>query len=297
MRTHSFQTFTGEKQRRFLDPETLPFDYYDNKGTEFEIFKKIREEHSSSLDAWGIFSWKFEIKTLTELKMFNSFAVKGLKEGADCVFINPMLASEAVFANVWEQGELCGHGGIQLVTEFLVQKGLITVESLFMQRTTFALCNYFYATKKFWQGYIEYVEECLNELDKDWKAGGEVGKIYSSSARYGRRPNLSMRPFIIERLFSSYLDISKFWAVPYQYEEKTYQEKFGIVFGKTLWELSAIKNLITKGKPTDQKFEIWKDYTHNLLKSGLVFNMITLDDPEPELVDNAIKLRTFRSLH
>ena len=55
-----------------------------------------------------------------------------------------------------------------------------------------------------------------------------------------------MKPFVIERLFSTFIQNSPFKTAPFLYSKSLYEKKFGSNFGAFLHQLSALKNLALK---------------------------------------------------
>ena len=84
--------------------------------SEYDIFKHIR--HKENPDVWGLLSWKFELKSCVSVSAFLAHAKMCLSSDADCCFINPMILNEAVFGDVWEQGELVGHKGMVALRDY-----------------------------------------------------------------------------------------------------------------------------------------------------------------------------------
>lgn len=199
-----YQSFIGDEQRSFVSPRAIPLDAHRNTGKdqrEYELLQLIRAEQSqASDDPWGLVSWKFQHKSLVSVDEFIDFSVEKLTSGFDCAFINPMIGNEALYYNVWEQGIDCGHTGLDKIFAFFKMSIGLQVTAP-MGLDSFAFCNYFVATPRFWDKYFKFVEGALSSLETEVAKRSEVGTIYSGSAGYGRDPSLTMRPFVIERLF------------------------------------------------------------------------------------------------
>jgi hypothetical protein len=52
----------------------------------------------------------------------------------------------------------------------------------------------------------------------------------------------TLRPFIIERLFSSFLLTTQLRSIGYKHSENDFQNKFGKMLGHYLFNLSSLKN-------------------------------------------------------
>ena len=276
-----FQSYVNAHQKTFLSANTIPLDAQnnvENSQREYELFKKIKSSHNAgNSDPWGMVSWKFEHKCLIKPEEFMEFARTRLASGYDCIFINPMIGNESLYFNVWEQGIDCGHAGLDKVAAFLESKLGARITAL-MGNSSFSFCNYFIATPAFWDAYFSFVDHALGLLESEISNKSEVGNIYGGSAHYGRDASLSMRPFVIERLFSSFIVNSEFKCIGYQYSLTQYQAKFGSQPGNFLFKLSALKNkgINSMDNTVLQKFH---EIRCNILKGPFKTAVWQLDDP------------------
>lgn len=284
-----YQSHIGENQLKMISPFAIPYDVSHNTAKdsrEYECFKEIFKIRSNNPRPWGMVSWKFEHKTLIPIEDFLYFAKLKFSEGYDCVFINPMIGNEAIYKNVWEQGSL-SHKGFNKITSFLMQKLPKTINSVY-GKNTFSFCNYFIATPKFWLYYFKFVDAIIYHLNKQSRERTDVGVIWSGTAHYPRDPNVTMRPFVIERLFSALLTSSnnaKFCDYPYNISN--YNDKFGIKLGSILSNLSDLKNsAITENDA--EKMKRWQLIRVKLFKSDARGPIVTLDDPPNILLDNDV---------
>jgi hypothetical protein len=280
-----FQTYSGEHQRAYLADGVIPYDYSKNRGTEYEIFKAVNKnghEYLRGMDAWGVLSWKFEVKCHVSLHQFQREAEQLLAEGADCVFINPMIGAEAVFSNVWEQGVACGHTGIEKMVPFLIERLYLRPADLFMPSDIFAFCNFFVARKKFWCRYFDYVDSVLADLRLDARQGGATGKLAEGPSYYSKNPSYTMTPFIVERLFSSFLPQSGLDVRSISPDLAVYKAKFGALLGNTLHRLSMLKNC--RGNDNyDLCIDRWKELSQQLTLGRSFITLMHLDDPDIEI--------------
>lgn len=240
-----FQSFVNEHQKSCLSSSTFPVDASSNtedNQREYELFKKIKATHPElKTEAWGLVSWKFEHKCQLPITDFIQFAENKLQNGFDCAFINPMIANEALYINVWEQGLHSGHHGIDKISSFL-QKKIGPFFDCYMDSNTFALCNYFVGSPAFWEKYFAFTEKAISLLEAEASAGSDVGQTYAGSSHYVRDDQLSMKPFVIERLFSSFLSSRSVKSANYKYHLEHYQNKFGVRLGNFLYKHSENKN-------------------------------------------------------
>jgi hypothetical protein len=278
-----YQAYMDAQQREFVSQDAIPFDASANTDTgtrEYDLFKKIHADPALQTDRqpWGLVSWKFEHKSPISLHAFHSFCQTAFAAGADCAFINPMIGNEAVYANGWEQGIHCAHTGIEKVAYFLEEHMGIHVASVY-DVNTFAFCNYFIANERFWERYFNFIEQALGLLEEEARRGTEVGEIYNGSGQYERDTTASMRIFVIERLFSSFLmgqnDLN---VSAWQPAASDFEHKFGAQMGSMLWNFSRLKQ---RAVETDDLslYNIWDQQRAKLLADWQIHIVWNLDDP------------------
>ncbi|NNJ93193.1 MAG: hypothetical protein HKP57_00410 [Halobacteria archaeon] len=278
-----YQAYMDVQQREFVGKDAIPYDASANSapGTrEYDLFKKLHAEPAGrdSREPWGLVSWKFEHKSPIDFAGFHDFCQAAFANGADCAFINPMIGNEAVYANGWEQGIHCGHTGIEKVASFLEEHLGIRVASV-SDVNTFAFCNYFVANNRFWGRYFGFIDEALRLLDREAERGTEVGQLYSGSGRYQRDATASMRIFVIERLFSSFLlqqdDLTVAARLPSAIE---FERKFGVNLGRILWNFSRFKQRAVETGDLSL-YNIWDRQRATLLTDWHINIIWNLDDP------------------
>ncbi|QTD46556.1 hypothetical protein [Ottowia testudinis] len=284
-----YQPFIKEGQKKYISSEAIPWDARENTGSnqrEYELFKRLQEVlQNDPPPAWGLVSWKFELKSNVTVGDFRRFASDKLDAGADCVFINPMMANEALFANVWEQGILTGHPGMDVIVRHLSKTTSNIYDS--MGKSSFAFCNYFVGSADFWFRYFEFLDRRLDDLERESIKRSSVGQIYAGSAQYGKDHTVTMKPFVVERLFSTFLISEPKLKVAY-WEQKSdeYRNKFGQRLGNVLYRLSQEKNegFATKNKSLQMT---WNNRRKQLLSSSVRMLALHADDvPEALLLDD-----------
>ncbi len=278
-----YQTFFDERSRQKLSRSAVPFDVSFNNASdsrEYSIFKLINKIDTSS-DFIGVLSWKFQDKCQLEVSQFLEFAEKRFNEGAECVFINPMIASEAIFATVWEQGFL-NHPVMPHIL-LMAAKKHPDINFLGIQDfKTFAFCNYFIATRDFWNKYFKFVDKILDSLDAEAAINDDFGQLLSSSAGYQRDLTLTIRPFFIERLFSTFLIDKNIKSVAFEYSCSDYGKRFGEVIGTTLYDLSRQKSEIKNN--VDTNHGKWISARDRVFQSP-IFNALSIEDLSDYLIN------------
>lgn len=215
-----------------IEQVKAPLTAFDNTSNErpelreFHSFVKANETGATrNLDAWGFLGPRWE----TKLKY-------GVNEMCDAVEENPnndvwifnhARIVNALTYNVWEQGEMFHRGLIKVGKETLKLADYDANAILtFMKEDTTCYCSYFVARKQFWHDYIQFLTNIINALDR---LPNDIKEIYESSANYSRDNTLNMFPFLIERMFSTYLILSgdkyKVHHKPYDYE--VYRSEIG----------------------------------------------------------------------
>jgi hypothetical protein len=162
----------------------------------------------------------------------------------DVYIFNHARIQQALTYSVWEQGEYY-HKGIKEVTGYVLSKlGYDpTVLNEFMSDRVVCYCSYFVAKKRFWLDYINFLDKVIDELNN---LPPEIDRIYESSANYSRDSTLNLFPFIVERLFSTFLLLHgpdyKVYVKPYDY--RVYKELGA--FSSVLSAMNNLKTLTTK---------------------------------------------------
>ncbi|MEN9316471.1 MAG: hypothetical protein RIS35_2864 [Pseudomonadota bacterium] len=287
-----FQSYIGEEQRAAISPLARPYDAaHNNSGgaREYELFREIFSRRKEGLDPWGLVSWKFEHKTQVALATFIRYAEEKFEEGFDCVFINPMIANEALFRHVWEQGAHA-HRQMGRISEFIARINPDAMGRI-CGVDSFSFCNYFVGNERFWRTYFEFIDSVTRMLDDEAARSTETGLIWLGDADYLPDRSATMRPFVIERLFSSFVRTHRALRFcPFRHSYRVYERKFGPRFGRTLHALSVLKNRSLQERDL-AGLQRWNAMRRQILASPLHAAMAVLDDPP-----NLLLRREFREM-
>lgn len=156
-------------------------------------------------EACGIFSPKFGLKTKVSGERFLRF-VEG-RSDADVWIINPFPQIPYYSYNVWMQGEINHPGLTERAHALLDASGIEWNLAHVPRQTNAVLCysNFWVGTPYFWEGYVGGVLDPIArflELNPEAPAAKAVmGDTWHTDAA----PFL---PFIVERLFSTYLSMN-----------------------------------------------------------------------------------------
>ncbi len=272
-----YQSYIGEIQKGFVSTSCVPFDASYNTTTdarEYKLFKDLINKNKDIQSHWGLISWKFQTKTMLDEKAFIDFSKKHIKDGYDCVFINPMIGNEAIFMNVWEQGQIA-HPNMTKIVNFL--NGYININDLSGDES-FSFCNYFIGSRRFWQEYISFVDEILSKLDEKSSQDIDFNQAWNGTANYKKDKSVTMRPFVIERLFSSFLKINKdIKVIGYKFEKKFYTRKFGETLGHIIYTAHKLKNAAIN-EPSNFNLSNWDTFRKGIIHENLLQPIIQLDD-------------------
>lgn len=204
-----FQICFEEIQVCQVDPLLVPFDNISNEHPElreYHSFERIlKEGYSDELDAWGVFGPRWKDKMRFEASEIH-FAITN-NPNVDVYIFNHARVVNALTYNAWEQGEFW-HKGIKHITKIALDTCGYDSDLLnFFDVETTCYSSYFIATKEFWNDYIMFLREIKIALEK---LRGKEAEIYNGSANYARDSNLNLFPFIVERLFSTFLHLKQY---------------------------------------------------------------------------------------
>lgn len=262
MKYEIFQICFDKDQISKVDPLLKPFDNTSNERPElreFHSFDRIeKEEVAKGLDAWGVFGprWQQKLRYSSEVIM-NSIDDN---PGHDVYVFNHARVVSAFTYNVWEHGEIF-HKGIKQVTAAALKAAGYNDKVLDVIMTkNICYSSYFVATKVFWRDYLDFVRDIYDRLEA---LTGENAEIYHGSANYSRDKNLSMFPFIVERLFSTFLHLHpeyKVYSQPIDFSVYNVGE-----FEKPLVVLNEIKELSLK-MDSPQMYQYWAVLREHFMK-------------------------------
>ena len=202
-----FQIYFEGWQRELLDPAFYPLD--NSRGTselmEFNVFEQLqRNAATQGATLWGALSWRFAEKT----GMQGAELVKQVVDhpGYDVYFCNPHPYNEALYHNMWVQGEVSHPQFLELVRLFYAAAGLDDKELKTIETSgNFTAANYFVASPRFWDLFIPFVKRALVAADK--ALDPKVRDLLHSKVAddKGLHAGATYIPFIVERLFTTFM--------------------------------------------------------------------------------------------
>lgn len=201
-----FQIYFEPWQRDLLDPAFVPLD---NRGTatellEFDLFERLSiSDHVRDVKLWGALSWRFAEKTgLTGADVTRLIAEN---PGHDVYFCNPYPLHEALYHNLWLQGETSHPRFLELTRAFFRAAGMPDESQVMLPSQLFSAANYFIGSPAFWSAYLPWVRTALRRAEAGLPP--EIAKELHSSAADDRNLHAgqSYMPFIVERLFPLFM--------------------------------------------------------------------------------------------
>jgi hypothetical protein len=236
-----FQIYYLPEQQSSLDPDFTPYDNSGNTSRlfEFSVFTKLAQsDQVKGAALWGALSWKFGTKAgISGLQLKEEILAY---PGYDAYYSNPFPENEALFHNMWLQGEIAHPNFMPLCTEIFEVAGLpAEMLNSVQPASEFAAANYFVASQAFWRAYIGFISRILIIADK--KLSPTAKRIlYSSTAdKFGAHAEASYIPFLVERLFTVFLrtDGARFRTFKLKLDER---EKKDNVHLKLLSEMKDV---------------------------------------------------------
>jgi hypothetical protein len=228
-----------------IDPSFTVWNNIENLNEQLREFPVFEQAHESlkntDVDLWGLVSPKFEQKTNISGHQFISWIQKTHSlNPCNVYFINPVPIVESLFTSTIHHGENC-HNGMEGILQRNLSLFNVSLNSMYMDCNTFSLCNYFVGDKYFWDKYINFVHSFLISINNN---KSDYDLMYNTSAQYGPNTHLPFYTFVIERLFSIFLNINKetIKVSHYQYNKQALINKTGLP-EPIIDELQALKDM------------------------------------------------------
>ena len=202
-----FQIWYRPEQQPRLDPAFEPYDNREENSAllEFRVLAELSQrEDLAKVPLWGAVSWKFGQKTgLTGHELVERIAQT---PGYDAYYCNPYPDVEALYHNMWLQGETAHPNFLALCREVFEVAGLpASLLTEIQPAEEFASCNYIVATPAFWKRYVGFVSRVLLAADRKLSPTAR-SILYSPSADpVSAHGNASYIPFLVERLFAVFM--------------------------------------------------------------------------------------------
>lgn len=265
MTTKIFQICFEENQLSDVDAMLTPFNNTENKHPElreYHNFQKVIDDGlTNDLNAWGMFGprWYEKLKVSSDV-LFDNIQKNS---DSDVYLFNHARIQDALFFNVWEQGEYF-HRGIKSIASHILAKMNCDVAVLdtMMASNATCYCSYFVAKKEFWKDYLDFLAKVRLELDN---LPEDLYNVYAGSANYKRDRQLNLFPFLVERMFSTFLLLRSYKVHAMQYDYSVYKSQLGEVTN-VIQALNNLKTLTLKHN-SREIFDQWNALRTFILKS------------------------------
>ena len=237
-----YQIFYLDYQKSSLEKDFIPYDNRANPRPEWCEYFVFRENFNKGICSTGhptgFISWKFNQKTGLHGTDFHQFIREN--SGADVYFINPFVDEAAFYQNLWLQGERNHPGLIELSQHIFDRVGYkIDLKSLVMPFEKSLYCNYFVGNTKFWKSFMEFCEPIYDEIENNLDP--ESKKFLSQRA--DQTIKADYRPFIFERLFSTFLCLHpEISSKSYANSPKALELRYGKESARFIGQLADLKN-------------------------------------------------------
>ncbi|MCA3255049.1 MAG: hypothetical protein INF91_05485 [Alphaproteobacteria bacterium] len=205
--TRIFQIYFEPWQRDLLDRDFIPFDNSGVKNGlfEFDVFERLAAgKQTDGAAMWGALSWRYGEKTgLTGRALLDVIAAN---PGTDVFFCNPHPHNEALYHNLWMQGETA-HPRFLEVCEAVFKAAKIPVAELskLMPSSAFSAANYFVGSPRFWALYLPFVRSIVDAADRGLDPSMRRLLHSTGADARGLHGGSTYVPFIVERLFPLFL--------------------------------------------------------------------------------------------
>ena len=200
-----FQIYYESWQRDLLDPS---FAALDNSGLkseleEFLVLERLaKSEHVKGAKLWGALSWRFTERT--GMKSTDWVAAIQADRGKDVYFCDPAPVNEALYHNLWLQGEIAHPHFLEVCIAFFKATKLpLETLSAIVPGEQYATANYFVGTPRFWELYLPWVTELFKVANKNMPP--KERDLMHAKAAEGPHKGMSLMPFILERLFPIFM--------------------------------------------------------------------------------------------
>ena len=200
-----FQIYYESWQRDLLDPS---FAALDNSGLkseleEFLVLERLaKSEHVKGAKLWGALSWRFTERT--GMKSTDWVAAIQADRGKDVYFCDPAPVNEALYHNLWLQGEIAHPHFLEVCIAFFKATKLpLETLSAIVPGEQYATANYFVGTPRFWELYLPWVTELFKVANKNMPP--KERDLMHAKAAEGPHKGMSLMPFILERLFPIFI--------------------------------------------------------------------------------------------
>lgn len=274
-----YQSYYKEEQKNLLNSEFTAFDNTSNKRPdlmEYYIFNVgYKKASSEKLSHWGFVSWKWDQKCRVKPQKFIDFVDQNPNQ--DVYLINWTPYYESINWNIWTHGELCHPGLFSVAAKCLEETGYDSkILNCIMPRNIWCFSSYFVASKKFWSEYLSFLKKFTNNIDNNPQLKQLIDQKTVHIDQSLINTNHSFFPFIVERMFSTFLllNYQRYSICNYSDNFRIYKKYIGDSYND-IERCSDLKLKIWNEKDDlkqNKYIELWQQ---NANKLGNIKQMIT----------------------
>jgi hypothetical protein len=187
----------------------LPLEIRDNRAAAWREFRMLVDLYRGGAylkhAATGLFSPKFTLKSRITAEQFTDFV--DAQPGCDVWFINPFPQLAYWSLNAWMQGEHA-HLGLRQAAQSLLDAAGIGWQLNDVPRQgngTLSYCNFWVGSPSFWEAYVGGILVPIADFLENNPNHAVARAVMLDTTHTDPAPFL---PFIVERLFSTYLSLN-----------------------------------------------------------------------------------------
>lgn len=248
----AYQIFYDERTKSLVDSEFIPLDNSKNERSDWREYWPMRSVLKTvefdDNDYVGFFSPKFTQKTgLTSAhvrEFFETVTASTQIDIPDVISFSPYPDLCAIFVNIFEQGETNHSGITKLAIEvFEVLNIEINIQSMVNDSTTNIFSNFFIATPRFWNKWLDICEKIFDICeDKNSNLGQRLNQVVD----HGLTIDAQAKVFLIERIATIILETTDFSCEPYTSKILPFELSKLIPFRDELFICDRLKNSYRK---------------------------------------------------
>ncbi|ABD89715.1 hypothetical protein [Rhodopseudomonas palustris] len=253
-----------------VEPAFKPLLITDNNRPEWREFAILVDMYRRGLHRQhrftGLFSPKFGLKTGLSGAQFIDFV--NANADAEVCFVNPFPQLAYISFNVWMQGENA-HPGLVARAQALLDACGIAIRVAELPRhgpDLLCYCNFWVGTEQFWEDYVGGVLVPMAEFLEAHPEHPACRDVLKTTVHIPPSPFL---PFIVERLFSSYLSLTRspplargFPTDPLQFCLNDFERRL-VIHNRDRIDSADQTGVFSDEVKKDMRFasEVWQDFT------------------------------------
>lgn len=251
-----------------LDPSCLVLDNSANERPDWYEYWPIRRFLlNAALDEaafYGFLSPRFKQKTNLTAAAVRDFVKRENCSAADIVLFSPSLHLTACYWNVFQYGEYCHPGLVDLATQFFTRIGEPTnLADLVSHSRNEVHSNYFIAKPRFWRAWLKRTEQLIAIAESQ---SDPLGAALRKHTTYRGHRDAQLKIFLMERIPT--------WLLA-RNAEFTARVRDPFVLRSRVYKLpgAIICDALKIAYVTNDRQEQYRDLFRLMSKMGRLFNL------------------------